>query len=110
MKKISFDVDGTLLNQKHIQQLAKQLVNDDQYDVWIVTTRHENSDTIDVYQLAEEIGINFNNIVFTNGEYKGEILTLNKFDYHIDDCKLEIMTINKKGMTKAYHINDEIKL
>lgn len=61
---VSFDFDGTLSNNKLLQDFAKSLILEDYIKVWIVTTRYEvkcsqglNVDNTDLYELANKIGI-----------------------------------------------------
>lgn len=105
-RKVSFDFDSTL-DKIAIQAFAKELVAKD-FEVWIVTTRLDN-DTApstrwndDLFEVANNVGINVENIHWTNGADKWLFLIDKGFEFHIDDDWYELKKIQKniKG-TKA---------
>ena len=95
MKKISFDFDGTIA-RKDIQRFAKELINEG-YDVWIVTSRCATEPALErgwhwvekqnqeLYDVAEEVGIPREKIVFTEHVDKIVYLEGKGFLFHIDD-------------------------
>lgn len=100
--KISFDFDRTLANIR-IQRLAKLFIKDG-HDVYITTSRDENSphyDNDDLYLVASKVGIPKENIRFTGGEDKS--YHLNDFDVHFDDDHIEVLML-EKNMSKCIGI------
>jgi len=106
--KVSFDFDGTL-HIPVIKKLAEVLL-DSGADVWIVTARFndwafdENQKRIgnlgqntDLRALAAEIGIDNDNIIYTNGALKSTEYFKGNFDLHYDDDYLEVEEINRFG-------------
>ena len=91
--KVSFDFDGTL-SQDSIQEFAKHLlaVGD---EVWVVTSRVSNPEkwNLDLFSVAEDVGISRNNIFFTEGDYKWKFLDTHDFDIHFDDDYMEVNNI-----------------
>lgn len=86
--KVSFDFDATL-SREAIQIYARDLVNKG-YEVWIVTTRHQDHDNNDLIEVAHWCGIKLTNIHFTNGQLKWKYLKGKDFIFHIDDDWLEL--------------------
>lgn len=105
-RKVSFDFDDTLDKPK-IQEFAKELVDKD-FEVWIVTTRLDNTQAPshrwndDLFEVAKRVGIRLENVHWTNGADKWEFLKDKNFEFHIDDDWYELRMIqrNIKG-TKA---------
>ena len=97
--KVSFDFDSTL-DKPHIQEYAKSLV-DNGFEVWIVTTRHSNETmnndhyNDDLFEVAKECGINFNNIHFTDHQDKWQFLKDKGFIFHLDDDWHELRCIQR---------------
>ena len=101
--KISIDYDGTL-SRKDVQEYVKELV-DRGLEVWIVTSRHSDKAAKEVcwwwildqnknlFNVAEECGIDEKNITFTNGRDKIEYLKGKDFKFHLDDDEVELMLI-----------------
>jgi len=87
--KVSFDFDGTL-TQKKVQKKALELINDRNYEVYIITKRPYDND---VMKLAGELGIKDNNVVFTNGVPKWKKIALLGIDEHYDENNDEIKLI-----------------
>lgn len=114
--KVSFDFDGTL-SRKDVQNFAKSLVNSG-YDVWIVTSRIATEPALkkgwhwierqnqELYDVAESVGINRENIVFTEFVDKIEFLKDKSFIFHIDDDVDELMAIlNSKDSCKTVNVD-----
>jgi hypothetical protein len=94
IKKVSFDFDSTL-SRLDIQQYAKELLNRG-IDVWICTSRFDDNNARnkysndDLYLVADELGIQRENIIFTNMQLKYYFLNGNDFIFHIDDDNIEL--------------------
>lgn len=96
-KKISFDVDGTLINNKDIQEFCKKLCDEGLHEIYILTRRFEESYTdirhgdehTDVFNLASSLGIKKENVVFLNREYKYDKINELDIKIHIDDDPVE---------------------
>lgn len=119
--KISFDFDSTL-DKKVVQNFAKSLILEG-HDVWIVTTRLDdttiilnalelNPDLTDgdlkifknvnesVFRVAKELGISKDKIIFTNHVWKHEFFEKNPgFHFHFDDLIKEHKLIHKHTKT-----------
>ena len=105
--KISFDFDSTL-SRKDIQKYAKQLIEEG-HDIWIVTSRCATEPALakgwhwvekqnqELYDVAEEVGIPREKIVFTEHVDKIEYLQGKGFLFHIDDDVDELVEIVKSG-------------
>jgi hypothetical protein len=101
--KVSFDFDGTL-SLESVQEYAKDLVSRG-LDVHIVTSRHSDKAAKEVgwwwildqnknlFNVAQECGIDEKNITFTNGRDKIEYLKGKDFKFHLDDDEIELMLI-----------------
>ena len=108
--KISVDFDNTL-DRPDVQEYIKSLVNLG-VEVWIVTARFDStskytSDLIEawgiknlkfehnqLFEVAEELGINRNHIVFMNMNPKKNFFIDNRdFLFHLDDDFVELSTI-----------------
>lgn len=101
--KVSFDFDGTLARES-IQRYAKELISKG-IDVHIVTSRFENSqmyDNFDLFEVAREVGIKKENIHFSNMIDKCEFFKENPdFIWHLDDDYIELKFIQKATKVKA---------
>lgn len=107
--KISFDFDSTL-SRKDIQEFAKELINDG-HDVWIVTSRCATEPALEkgwwwvekqnqeLYDVAGEVGIPREKIIFTEHVDKIVYLEGKDFLFHIDDDSHELWEIVKSGDT-----------
>lgn len=103
-KVVSFDFDGCLNDhffgdinseKENIQELFKELVDSEDFDVYIITRRFgpDNSNDglgnehISVYELLENLKIDFpkEKIVFTNRKYKFSFINSLGVDFHFDD-------------------------
>lgn len=109
MKKVSFDFDGCLGHRADIQEFCKKLMQRDDVEVWIVTSRpefpeqhfpswDERSDEFkwsnddDLFPLAAELGIPRERIVFTWWNFKAEWFKEHgqDFVFHLDDDTVEL--------------------
>lgn len=122
MKKVSFDVDGTLrehffgeLNphKDEIQKLLVKLVNDESFDVYIITRRFGPNQSNKGQKNEHEVVLNLLNelniqlpeekIIFTNREYKYSFINNLDIDIHLDDDDREHELIKK--FTKGSSVN-----
>lgn len=122
MKKISFDVDGTInehffgeLNphKDEVQKLLVKLVNDEYFDVYIITRRfgptHSNKGQKNEHQVVLNLLNKLNiqlpeeKIIFTNREYKYSVINKLNIDIHLDDDDREHELIKK--FTKGSSVN-----
>ena len=111
MKKISFDFDNTL-DRVEIQNFAKELKNKE-FEIWIVTSRQSefkdewlrtlaHFENKDLFKVAEEIGIERDNVIFTNHKPKAEFFLNNSdFIFHLDDDWMELSIINSETKVKG---------
>lgn len=110
-KRVSFDFDSTL-TRPDIKEFAQEIINQG-IDVWIVTSRFNDdpstfdenipswikafkSPTVnnDLREMAEELGIPDDRIIYTNMELKSEFFKDTDFVWHLDDDWVEIKEIN----------------
>ena len=115
MKKVSFDFDGTL-EMSHIKNYAKELVSRG-IEVWIVTARYDNDTYMkqfsttrenadkannDLFEIATQVGIPTNQIVFMNQLWKYTFFKDHpEFAWHIDDDWLENSGISRHSKVKG---------
>jgi hypothetical protein len=109
--RISFDFDGTLENdfdgtlnlQKiKIQQLAKKYLKDG-HTVFIITKRYGpefshlglKNEHLKVLILAHILGIPLQNCIFTNREFKNNMIVNQKIDMHFENSEYEVDLIDK---------------
>jgi hypothetical protein len=109
--RISFDFDGTLENdfdgtlnlQKiEIQQLAKKYIQEG-HNVFIITKRYGpefsqlgiKNEHRKVLILAEILGISPKNCIFTNREFKNNMILAQKIDMHFENSDYEVKLINE---------------
>jgi uncharacterized protein YajQ (UPF0234 family) len=110
--KISFDYDCTL-SEPFIQKIAEVFIKSG-CDVWVLTSRKddtiiENGKIIghsgfnmDLRRTIERLGIPFEKVIFTDGDYKHRYFFENEFDIHFDDAFDEIENINRRGGNALY--------
>lgn len=114
--KVSFDFDGTL-SRKDVQEYAKSLVNSG-LEVWIVTSRIATEPALakgwhwierqnkELYDVADQVGIKKENIIFTEFVDKIQFLKGKDFIFHIDDDVDELMAIlNSKDSCKTVNVD-----
>ena len=122
-KKVSFDFDGTLVDdfygeQNHqkekIQKICKELI-DNGHDVYIVTKRFgepnkmygKKNEHIEVFELAEKLGIKKENIHFTNREWKYDTLKNLGINVHFENSENKVDQIKKfTSHITTVHIED----
>jgi hypothetical protein len=106
--KVSFDFDGTL-DKKSVQKYAKELI-DKGFEVWICTARLNDNDAPskdwnkDLYQVAKDIGIKYENIIFMAFMDKYHFFECKDFIWHLDDDWTELDLINKHTDTKGISV------
>lgn len=105
--KISFDFDSTM-SRKDVQLFAKELIAQG-HELWIVTSRCATEPALEkgwywverqnqeLYDVAEEVGIPRERIVFTEHVDKIEFLEGKGFVVHVDDDPDELWEIRKSG-------------
>lgn len=99
-KNISFDFDNTL-DRPEIQAIAKKLAVKN--TLWIITRRFPD-EWLEVWKVAEKLGVPLTKIVFTAGRWKYlKIRTMN-IDIHFDDKEDECNMINKWTKTKTIKV------
>jgi hypothetical protein len=96
--KVSFDFDETLSTQRG-QDIAKRLMNDNK-TVYIITRRQE-SDSKEVYKVADELGIPRSRVYFTNGSLKWETVKRLEIGTHYDNNQNEVDKIRENTDAKA---------
>jgi hypothetical protein len=96
--KVSFDFDDTLSTQRG-QDIAKRLMNDNK-TVYIITRRQE-SDSKEVYKVADELGIPRSRVYFTNGSLKWETVKRLEIGTHYDNNQNEVDKIRENTDAKA---------
>ena len=96
--KVSFDFDDTLSTQRG-QDIAKRLINDNK-TVYIITRRQE-SDSKEVYKVADELGIPRSRVYFTNGSLKWETVKRLEIGTHYDNNQNEVDKIRENTDAKA---------
>ena len=109
-KKISFDFDGTLSDEfdktpnpqkKEIQNVLNQL-KEMGNDIYIITKRHSPkngsmgkiNEHIEVLQMASEMGLSGNNVVFTDRQLKAETLIKMGINIHFENSDFELQYLN----------------
>ncbi len=108
--KISFDFDQTL-SLPHVREVAKHAIKQG-HDVYITTSRYACSNLPfhngDLFEIATHLGIDDENIRFTNGQLKND--WLHGFDAHYDDSlpQLEAMK-NIKGLI-LMHVREDLHI
>lgn len=128
MAIITFDYDQTL-DQPRFQELAKWLTSETKHDVFILTSRsnslvqkqYKNYDkqllnNAEVFKVAKSVGIEPQNVIFTNGESKRSIIIRSGVSVHIDDNKYELeglreitKTFNSKEIDSEFSAKEYIK-
>lgn len=101
--KISFDFDDTI-EYPNIQSIAKRYMNDG-YDVYIITRRQE-SDSEEVYAVADEIGIPRRRVYFTNGAMKWETVKRLNIGKHYDNNEDELRLIRENTDAETELVSD----
>lgn len=114
--KVGFDIDGCLLDRSDVQQFAKELSSYEDIEIHIVTSRFEHKDinglsvdNTDIFKLAYDLGIDEENIHFTNHDWKSEFYKYNYFIWHIDDCLSELASIQQNTNVGFLHVNNNYR-
>lgn len=102
--KISFDYDDTL-EEENIQEIALRFIAEGK-EVYIITRRQE-TDSKDVYEDAEELGIRKDRIIFTNGKMKWETIKRLNIGIHYDNNPEEIRLIQENTDAEGRLVNYE---
>jgi len=90
---ISFDFDGCLGDNKFVQLICK-VFQSAGHEVFIITSRDPQMGNRDVWKLAEEFKIPFENVHMTNGSLKVHTFMILGIDLHFDNSFDEIVAIN----------------
>lgn len=110
--KISFDFDGTLVDdfygeyngqKEEIQKICMDLI-DNGHEVYIVTKRFgeeykdmgKRNEHVEVYELAEKLGIKKERVFFTNRHWKHEKLNALGINVHFENSEPEVDAIRLK--------------
>lgn len=104
MKKVSFDFDSTL-DQPKVQIFAKELIKNG-IEVWICTSRMDHFVNADLFNIANDLNIKKEHIIFTNMKDKIEKLINKDFIFHLDDDEFELMLIKKHSNIIPIHISE----
>lgn len=108
MVKVSFDFDSTL-SRNDVEKYAKELI-DRGIEVWICTSRcpcelaPNKTWNDDLFLVADRLGIQRDNIIFTNYANKSEHLHGKGFKWHIDDDNIELSFIKIDSDVKPIFI------
>ena len=124
MKNISFDYDGTLDDhfdgqknprKEKIQKLLKQLSEDDNYNVYVITRRfgpeHSEEGLTNEHEKVYELLNNLNivlpeeNVIFINRKYKYSFINELNIDIHLDDDFKELDLIGNYSSGTAVNVN-----
>lgn len=104
MKKVSFDFDGTL-SRHDVQAWAKEFIKKG-FEVWIVTSRSKDAwNNSDLYEIANELGIPLERIIFTEFEFKYNFFVGKDFIFHLDDDWIELKEIDIKTTVRGIPVN-----
>ena len=103
LSKVSFDFDGTL-SQETIQDIAKEKISNGD-EVYIITKRSESQNVLD---LAEKIGIKKENVVFTNHEPKWSFIKDLGIDIHYDNVSEEVDEIKEKTTAEVIKVSSDV--
>ena len=125
MKKVSFDFDGTLHgyffggvnpNEEEVRKLFVELVNSDEFDVYIITRRYgpEHADKgvknehTTVFNLLNELKVELpeEKILFTNRKYKYSFINNLGIDIHLDDDAQEHQLIRNYSSGSSVDVQD----
>ena len=100
--KVSFDFDDTL-EYPSVQEIAKRLMSDG-FTVYVITRRQE-SDSAEVYEVSDEIGIARSRVYFTNGSMKWETVKRLNIGRHYDNNEDELQLIRDNTDAETYLVN-----
>lgn len=103
--KVSFDFDGTL-DREAVQKYASELISRG-VEVWICTSRFKDNNEFrknwndDLFKIADELGIIRERIIFTEFEFKANVLKDTDFIWHLDDDWIECKRLASKTKIKG---------
>lgn len=101
--KVSFDFDNTISHES-VQSFAL-MCKDMGCDVWIVTSRFDDKYNDDLFEVARQLDIPRDNVVFTGWKDKSEFFEENPdFIFHLDDDSIEIELITERTSVKAIDV------
>jgi hypothetical protein len=92
--RVSFDYDETLSTPKG-RQLAKEAIIQG-FDVYVIT-RRQSSMSGAVYQVADQLGIDRDNVYFTNGQPKWPTIKRLGIAKHYDNSQPELDQIKQNN-------------
>jgi len=95
---ISFDFDGVLTNQSGRDMVEMMIERGD--EIYIITAR-QSSRSADVFEIADELGIELDHIIFTGGRDKWQFMDENEIAIHYDNNPEQIKKINENTKTKG---------
>ena len=93
--KISFDLDGCLLDNKFVKIIA-HLFNNAGHQIWILTSRDPSQENRDVWNIADEFNIPADRVIMTNGTMKVHRFVDLNLDIHFDNSWDEVVEINNR--------------
>lgn len=115
MRKISFDFDGCLSSDLEVQEYCKECLKNPELEVYITTRRYSpdiaklsledqplcewwknigDKNWLEVFELADSLGIKRENIHFCNMKNKWVYLETTDIYLHLDDDIIEVCDIN----------------
>lgn len=97
-QRISFDYDGVLSTKAGKEKAMMEMKKGN--DVFIVTARRKEQGK-DVYNTADELGIDHAKVVFTNGQDKWNYLVKHEIDIHYDNNQEQIRKIKSNTNIKG---------
>jgi hypothetical protein len=111
--KVSIDYDGTL-SRRSVQNYVHELIRNG-IDVYITTSIFDsdhlkelkflNYTNSDLFEIVDKLGIDVNNVHFTNMNLKSEYLFNKGFIFHLDDDSIELSYINNDPNSDVVGIN-----
>jgi hypothetical protein len=96
--RISFDYDGVLSTPRG-RKLARLIIGGGA-TVYIITARMR-TDSEEVFEMAEILGIKKERVIFTNNRDKWHVMDQYRIGAHYDDNLEQITKINEKTQTKG---------
>ena len=103
--RVSFDYDETLSTSRG-QQLAKRHISLGD-DVFIVTARQQSNGAV-VYEMAQKLGIPKENVYFTGGRDKWQMLRRLRIDRHYDNNAEQISLIKENTEIDAVKFGTDV--
>lgn len=112
MKTISFDFDGCL-SRRDVQEYARKCIVQG-HKVIVTTARwcsplmhlwHQEPSNGELYNVLSVVGIDSQNVIFTNTHTKAQILQEAKVDIHFDDSSDQLFWCRQLGV-KVVDVNE----